>query len=113
MAEVAYVISTTNNDDLLLTWSSVTEADTFMQYELAEVVSEISCHVTGTFGGATVTITGGNVSSEMMTLQQFGGADASATAADIFSVLDRPLYIQPSASGGSSQSVDVYMLVRR
>lgn len=113
MAEVSYVISTTDKGDLLLTWSSVTEADTFQQYELSEVVSEISCHITGTFGGATVVIQGGNVSSEMLDLLQIDGSATSTTAADIFSLLDRPLYIQPSASGGSSQSVDVYMLVRR
>ncbi len=113
MAEIEYDIATTDNGDLLLTWASVTESDTFKQYELSEVVSEISCHITGTFGTATVTIQGGNVTSEMLDMVQIGGATASATSADIFSLLDRPLFIQPVASGGTSQSVTVYMLVRR
>jgi hypothetical protein len=113
MAEKPYDISTTDGGDLLLTWSAVTESDTFQQYELAEAVSEISVHVTGTFGGATVVIQGGNVTSAMLNLVQIGGAAASCTTADIFSLLDRPLFIQPSHSGGSSESVTIYMLVRK
>ena len=81
MAEVPYTVTTTANGDLLLTWATVTESDTFQQYELSEVVSEISCHVTGTFGGATVTMTGGNVSTDILDLVQIGGAAASCTAA--------------------------------
>jgi len=112
MAEIAYSVSTTGKDDLLLTWASVTEADTFQQYLLDRAVSEISCHVSGTFGGATVTIKGGNVASEMLALTQLGGAAAATTVADIFSLLDRPIYIQPTHAGGSSESVTIYMMVR-
>lgn len=112
MAEIEYSVETTTGGDKLLTWASVTEDDTFQQYLLTEVVSEISTHISGTFGGSTVTIKGGNVISEMLGMTQIGGNDAVATAADIFSILDRPLFIQPTHAGGSSTTLNVYMLVR-
>jgi hypothetical protein len=112
MAEIAYSVTSTTGGDLLLTWASVTEADTFQQYILRKVVSEISTHISGTFGGSTVTIKGGNITSEMLELTQIGGTAATATAADIYSILDRPLYIQPTHAGGSSTTLNVYMLVR-
>ena len=113
MAEIAYVLSTTDNGDALVTWLAVTESDTFEAYSLKESVFEISVHVAGTFGGATITMQGGNDSSTFVALTQIGGSAAAATAADIFSVLDRPLDIKPVAAGGSSQSSNVYMLVRK
>ena len=113
MAEIAYTISSKADRATLYTWAAVTESDTFQQLALDAAFSEISVHITGTFGGATVTIQGGNVSTEMLNLLQIGGATASATAADIFSLVDRPLYIQPSHSGGTSESMNVYMLVRK
>ena len=113
MAEISYTLTNTSGGDALVTWANVTEADTFKQYEMAEVVSEISTHITGTFGGATVSIDGGNITGEMLGLLQIGGTAATATAADIFSLLDRPLYIQPSHTGGTSESVSIYMMVRK
>jgi hypothetical protein len=113
MAEVSYSIATTDRQDALITWANVTEADTFQTFALDKAASEISVHIKGTFGGATVSITGSNdagVSGPI--LQQIGGNNASATVQDIFSVLDRPLEIKPTASGGTSQSVTVLMLVR-
>ena len=114
MADIAYDIATTADGDALVTWAAVTEADTFKQYPLKEAVSEISIHITGTFGGSTVSIDGGNITGEMLPLTQIGAAAAAtATAADIFSLLDRPLFLQPSHTGGTSESVTIYMLVRK
>jgi hypothetical protein len=114
MAEIAYDKQITGNGDLLLIWSPVTENDTFQSYGFEEVVSEISVHVKGTFGGATFSLTGSNHAGNTgPTLQQIGGTDAEATVEDIFSLLDRPLEITPTATSGSSQSLSVYMLIRK
>lgn len=113
MAEIGYSVTSLPDGGTLYTWENVTESDTFQAASILRAVSDISAHVTGTFGGATVTIKGGNVSSEVLDLTQLGGAAAAATAADLFSILDRPIYIQPVAASGSSQSVDVYITVRK
>lgn len=113
MSEIPYNLSTTSGGDALVTWLAVTESDTFQTYDLKEAVSEISIHSNGTFGGATITIKGGNDSSTFVDLTQIGGDAATATEAGIFSVLDRPLAIKPSAASGTSQSVNIYMLVRK
>ena len=113
MAEILFVKTTTEKGDLLITWSGVTEGDTFQEFELEEVVSEISFHGAGTFAGTTLTCAGGNYSGAQVALQQMNGLDASMTTEDIFSILDRPQFITPNLSGGSGASVTVYMLVRR
>lgn len=113
MPEIAYSIETTEKGDALVSWVDVTESDTFQTFDLDRAAAEISVHIKGTFGGATVSITGSNHAGNAgPTLQQIGGSNASATAEDIFSVLDRPLELTPTASGGTSQSVSVYMMVR-
>ncbi len=113
MAEINYNLSTTSGGDALVTWLAVTESDTFETYDLKEAVSEISVHINGTFGGSTVTVQGGNDGSTFLALTQLIGATASTEVADIFSILDRPLKIKPLAASGSSQSINVYMLVRK
>jgi hypothetical protein len=113
MAEIEYNVQTTGKGDLLLTWADVTENDTFQAFQLEEVVSEISVQIGGTFGGATVKITGSNDGSSFLDLLQLDGAATDATEADLYSLLERPLWVQPSASGGASQSIKVTVLVRR
>lgn len=114
MAEISYTLSTTSKGDALVTWLNVTENDTFEMYALNEAVNEISVHILGTFGGATIAITGSNkAGTSGPTLAQIGGTAASVTSADIFSILDRPLEITPTITGGSSSSVSIYMLLRK
>jgi hypothetical protein len=113
MAEIAFALSNTEKGDTLVVWADVTESDTFQMFELDRAVSEVSVHIKGTFGGATVVITGSNhVGNTGPTLEQIGNSAARATTEDLFSILDRPLEITPSASSGSSQSVSIYMMVR-
>jgi len=113
MAEIEYSLSTTFLGDALVTWTGATESDTFQRFELAEAVAEISCHTVGTFGSATITYKGSNYEAEGVALTQMDGTDAVATDENIFSILDRPLFITPTHSGGTSESVTVYMLVRK
>lgn len=113
MAEIQYTVTKRPDRGVLYTWASVTESDTFQIAEITGSISDMSVHVSGTFGGATVTINGGNDSSSVVALTQIGGTAATATAADVLSMLDLPIYIQPAAAGGTSQSIDVRVMVRK
>lgn len=114
MAEKTYSLTRTNKGDLLVTWLAVTNADTFQQFPLEEAVSEMTFHVGGTFNSATCTVQGGNITGQMLNMRRLDGTTASVTAASLLAVLERPLFIKPTATGGGgSQSLDVYMLMRR
>lgn len=113
MAEIAYTAPTRPDRTKVYTWTNVTEADTFQRLSLDAPAEEITVHVTGTFGGATVSVKGSNTDSDGVTLLRMSGASATATTEDLFSLLDRPLYITPTHSGGSSESVTVRVVVRR
>lgn len=113
MAEIPYSIETLPNRTQVVTWVNVTEADTFQRYTMPGTVSEISVHIRGTFGGATVVIKGSNHAADGVALDEMDGTASSTTAEDIYSILDRPLYITPTHSGGTSESVTVNMAVRR
>lgn len=110
MAEISYSTDTRPRCTVY-TWANVTESDTFQRLELDSLAQEISVHIKGTFGGATVVMKGSLSDEEGTTLSQLGSLDASATAEDIFSLLDRPVYITPTHSGGTSESVTVSVAV--
>lgn len=61
-----------------------------------------SIHVYGTFGGATVTMKGGNVNdaTKFETLKDFDGTNLTFTAAGINSTRDNVGFMQPVISGG-------------
>ncbi len=71
-----------------------------------------SVQVTGTFGGATVTLQGSNDGTNYVTLKDLSGADISFTTAGLAYFDGRTLYIRPGISGGSSDDVDVTVIYR-
>lgn len=94
-------------------WTTLTEADTaasIIPSCLASVVGSVQ--FVGTFGGATIVLQGSNDGTNWWTLKSTSGDDISATAAGGFDFSTAALYVRPSASGGSSQDLDVYMILR-
>ena len=69
-------------------------------------------HVTGTFGGATVTIEGSNDGTNFVTLNDAGGSALSFTSAGLKTILENPLEIRPKTAGGSGTDVDVIIIAR-
>lgn len=112
MATKSPVKSTTDRGDLKLTWSSVTENDTFEAYELPGIPQEISVSAYGTFGSASIAVNGGHVSGQLVSTSDMSDTTIAMSAAGLVSVLQRPTIVQPVATGGSSQSLNVVMVVR-
>jgi len=98
-------------DKITVTWTGVTESDTFVAYTFDKLAQDISVHTSGTFGSATVVYKVANNGGSGVNATDLGGTAISHTAEAITSVRERPLTIQPSASGGSSQSLTVTMVV--
>lgn len=96
-----------------LLWETVTEADSAAAHECIEMQGVVgSVQVIGTFGGATVVLQGSNDGSTWWDLKDTGGTAISFTAAGGADFSTAALYVRPSASGGSSQDLDIYMTMR-
>lgn len=94
-------------------WETITESDTAAAALPGGTEPAIgSIQVTGDFGGATVVLQGSNDNSNWVTIQDIEGNDISFTAAGAVDFSTGMLYIRPSASGGSSQDVDISMVLR-
>lgn len=98
----------------VITWGPVTEADTATPQILGGVAGAVaSIQAVGTFGGATVTIQVSNDNNNWAILQDLEGNDAVFTAAGLVDFSTSALYIRPSFSGGTSQSVSVIAVLRQ
>ena len=94
------------------TWSNVTEADTFVAAEVGGQTDR-SVQATGTFGGATLLIQGSNDGTTYVTLTDPQGNAISKTANALEQIEEGTRYIQPSHSGGGSESIKVIIFVVR
>lgn len=94
-------------------WEALTENDTAQAVIPSATAPAIaSVQVTGTFGGATVVLQGSNDGTNYFTLKDTVGSDISFTAAGGADFSVGCLQIRPSASGGSSQDVDITVIMR-
>lgn len=94
-------------------WETLTESDTAASHAPGGYEPAIaSVQFVGTFGGATVILQGSNDGTNWVTLSDVNGTDISATAAGAFDFSSAMLYFKPSASGGTSQDLDVIMNLR-
>ncbi len=88
-------------------WTPVTEADTFVAFQ-ASGYADKSVQVTGTMGSATVLLKGSNDGTNYAGLTDpQGNAISFTTNTVIKQIEEATLWIQPTHSGGSSESVTV------
>ena len=94
-------------------WETLTESDTATAQLTGGIGPAIgSVQFVGTFGSATVVLQGSNDNSNWVTLQDFEGAPISFAVTGAADFSTAMAYIRPSATGGSSQDLDVYLVTR-
>jgi hypothetical protein len=94
---------------VLVVWTGVTESDTFAPVSYPEYTSK-SVHFYGTFGGATATLKGSNTGANFFGLGDPQGVAISMTSEGLKQAQENALQYQPTAAGGSSQSLSCAML---
>jgi hypothetical protein len=105
MATVPGSTLVTNDKMVTVTWT-LGNADTGVGVNIPRWADR-TVHVTGTFGGATILIQGSNNNTDWLTLNDNAGVALSFTAAGMKVILENPLYIRASSSGGTGTDVDV------
>lgn len=103
---------TSQNAADLYTWADLTTSDVG-EAIVDTTLGDKTVQVSGTFNSATVVIQGSNDGSNWLTLVDgFNGA-LSFTVAGMATIHERPRFIRPSVSGGSSPSVTVTIQAAR
>lgn len=96
-----------------ITWAGIVTGDTIVSLPVnAQAAVAGAIQISGTFGGATVAFQASNDGTNFYTMKDLAGTDISATAAGLFEFTTAALYIRPSISGGSANSVDAILSLR-
>lgn len=116
MAEIAHGgLVNTREGRILVTWANVTENDTFEAADLSEVFGApfiVSIQASDTMGGATLALHGSLDGTNYGALADIGNtAIGLTTAGELSETGETAIYYKPVASGGTSQSMDVTLVL--
>ena len=92
-----------------LTWSTVTESDTFTASQIGLHYPDRVVTVEGTIGGATVLVVGSNDGTNFHTCHGQSGLLSFTTAGGDVLIENYP-YLKCTHSGGSSESITVTVM---
>jgi hypothetical protein len=94
-------------------WTGYSTADTSTPIKVQNMQGLAgSVQVTGTFGGATITLQVSNDGTNYVTLKDSAGTDISLAAAGMREFSTAALYLKPTSSGGTSDDVTVTVVLR-
>jgi hypothetical protein len=94
-------------------WTDYSTADTSTPIKVQNMQGLAgSVQVTGTFGGATITLQVSNDGTNYVTLKDSAGIDISLTAAGMSEFSTAALYLKPTSTGGTSDNVTVTVILR-
>jgi hypothetical protein len=97
----------------VITWSGIAPGDTFDPYVIkGQRGLALSVQVSGTFGGATITMQQSNNGTDFVALRDLSNTAISATAAAVFDVSTAAIYIRPQIAGGTSSVLSVRVVLR-
>lgn len=106
------VIGSTNGVPRIA-WLGLATGDTVEPYLVSgQYGLAVSIQVTGTFGGGTVIVEQSNDGVNWFTLTDLTGNPISITEAAMEETSNCAAYLRPSISGGTADSIDVYMVFR-
>lgn len=105
MATIPGITSFPEKGVMKITWTSVTENDTFGAVQCGMKYPNRNVQVIGTFGSATVLFKGSNDGTNYATLTTHDGSNWTSTG--LRSIVQTTQYVQPTHSGGTSESVTV------
>lgn len=113
MADITPVRSSIQYNIEKIFWETLTTGDTAI-YITPMGAAPIcgSVQVTGTFGSGTFALQGSNDGTNWVTLKDTAGNDATLTAAGLIDFSTACAFVRPSTSGGSSDDLDVTMILR-
>jgi hypothetical protein len=113
---MATIIPTTVEDQVRAAayrWTDYSTADTSTPIKVQNMQGLAgSVQVTGTFGGATITLQGSNDGTNFVTLKDSAGTAISVTAAGMAEFSTAALYLKPTSSGGTADNVTVTVILR-
>lgn len=113
MSVIPVVISSPVSRVTRYTWTNVTQADTcevIIPGGTEPLIGSIS--VSGTFGSCTVALQGSNDGTNFYSLKDLGGSTIAITAAGAVEFTSAMYSFKPVASGGSSQSITITVVLR-
>jgi hypothetical protein len=105
MATISSTSIVTSDHQFTASWA-LGNADTGLGVDMHRWADR-TVQVVGTFGGATVLIEGSNDNSNWLTLNDSSGAALSFTATGMKVILENPLYVRASSSGGAGSAITV------
>ena len=92
----------------VVNWTGIATGDTINSYAIPEELGVNGCvQITGTFGGASVSMEVSNDGDTWFTLKDDNNAAITVTANGFADFSTAAIYIRPVISGGTSDSVNV------
>jgi hypothetical protein len=96
---------------VLATWADLATGDVGAGVPIA-YAADLSCQVSGTFGGGTVTWQGSNDNTNWHPMTQRGGTTNMAyTAAALHISQENPAWVRPAVTSGTSVAIDCTLAI--
>lgn len=115
MATVSPVVSVVGSPDGVprIVWESITTGDTITPYLIRNRYGYVgTAQISGTFGGATVSLQFSNDGSTWFTASDTLGNSISTTANALYEISTAAAYVRATISGGTGDSVNVILVFR-
>jgi len=94
-------------------WEAVATGDTLNAFGLIDTAAVAgSVQISGTFGGATVTLQVSNDGTTWFDAKDLSGNTMDATSNSYFEFTSAALYMRPAIASGSGNDVDIILSLR-